>query len=222
MRTYFGNPCFFVMNIKTFRFNAFSENTYLIWDEANIGAIIDPGCSNFDEENQLVEFISKENIDLKHHLLTHAHIDHVFGCNFIFNHYGLAPRFYHLEKTLYDFAPGIAIKYGMPPMTMPEAGEFITLDEVLNVGSIQFKILFTPGHSPGSICFYNAENNIIFSGDVLFEGSIGRTDLPGGNHQQLLNSIQQQLFTLPAATNVYSGHGNITQIGLEKMTNPFF
>lgn len=221
-RTFCSISCFLAMNHKAFCFNAFSENTYIIWDDNKEGLIIDPGCSNTMEENELYAFLQDEKITLRHHLLTHAHIDHVLGCNFIFTKFGLNPRFYELDRTLYEFAPGIAIKYGLPALQLPESGPTIRLDEMITLGSLQFEVLFTPGHSPGSVCFYNAQYHRIFSGDVLFEGSIGRTDLPGGNHQQLLDSIQQKLFTLPPQTEVYSGHGGVTTIGMEKMTNPFF
>lgn len=209
------------MNIKTFQFNPFSENTYIVWADNMDAMIIDPGCSNHKEESLLMEFITDNKLKIVHHLLTHAHIDHVLGCQFVYQNFGLAPRFHILENQLYSMGPSIAIQYGMGPLQLPEVGAYINFKDLIVCGDLQFEILFTPGHSPGSICFYNRNENIIFSGDVLFEGSVGRTDLPGGNHNTLIQSIRNELLTLDPNTRVYSGHGNPTSIGVESTTNPF-
>ena len=211
-----------MLNINTFTFNPFSENTYLIFNENKKGFIIDPGNWNETETKTLQNFIENNEISIQNILLTHAHIDHVLGLQWAFDTYNVPVKMHQEEKEILNRNPMSARNYGFD--FQPFFGEI----ELLNEGDSVFldedelKILFVPGHSPGSIAFYNKAQNFVISGDALFQGSIGRTDLYRGNHTQLLESIRTQLFTLPEETEVYSGHGNTTQIGFEKKHNPFF
>lgn len=209
------------MNIKTFVFNPFSENTYIVWDDNREAAVIDPGFFTKEEEEEFIDFVQEQNIVLSHCLLTHAHIDHILGCNILFNKYKLVPILHEKEEIVYKSAEGIAKMYGLGTIKFPGYQCLPENTTQYKIGTINLDILFTPGHSPGSVSFYSQEENLVFSGDVLFEGSIGRTDLPGGDFNTLIQSIKSELLTLPNETKVYSGHGNFTTIGQEKLTNPF-
>ncbi|MEP7195596.1 MAG: MBL fold metallo-hydrolase [Saprospiraceae bacterium] len=209
------------MHIQCFTTNPFFENSYLIWDDNLQGIIIDPGFYTPEEEHSFLDFVNNKGIQMKDCWLTHAHIDHIFGCNFIYKQYGIKPRMHANEEFIYQSANQVLTMYGLNNFEFPSLGEFIHEAEELRLGKHLFATLFTPGHSPGSSSFYCEEQNLIFSGDVLFEGSIGRTDLPGGDHNTLINSIKFSLMHLPNSTVVYSGHGGLTSIGQEKLTNPF-
>lgn len=209
------------MQIKTFVFNPFSENTYLIWNEADEAVIIDPGMSNTDEEMEFRSFLVNNDLQLKHCILTHAHIDHIMGCQWIYDQFGLKPIMHQQETIVYDSGKQVAMMYGIGAIDLPEYNLFDLNQSHVQLGSIVFKMYFTPGHSPGSISYYSEEDQVVFSGDVLFEGSIGRTDLPGGDFNTLIHSIKTKLLPLANETRVYSGHGGITTIGQEKLTNPF-
>ncbi len=211
-----------MLHIHIFRFNPFSENTYVLFNDQKNGVIIDPGNWN-EKENEILEnFIKEKDISIKNILLTHAHIDHVLGLQWAFDSYKVAVKMHEEEKDVLDRNPMSARNYGFD--FKPFVGEI----EILNEGEKyfidedSFEIFHVPGHSPGSIAFYNEAQKFVISGDALFQGSIGRTDLYRGNHEQLLESIRTKLFTLPEETEVYSGHGNATQIGFEKNHNPFF
>ena len=210
-----------MLKIKSFVFSPIQENTYLLYNEFNQCAIIDPGCYFDAEKEQLVGFIQQSGLQPKMLLNTHCHLDHVFGNKFIAATYGLTLQLHENEKQVLQFAPTSGLMYDMPFDNY--AGDFILLKEgdIIKLGDDELKVIEAPGHSPGHICFYCAAQNFIISGDVLFNRSIGRTDLPGGNHQTLLNSIRQKLFVLPDETVVYSGHGPTTTIGEEKRENPF-
>ncbi|HMW38437.1 MAG: MBL fold metallo-hydrolase [Saprospiraceae bacterium] len=210
------------MQIKCFTVNPFYENTYLIWDKHGVAAVIDPGFYSKAEWNSFASFISDHQLILSDVILTHAHLDHIFGCEEIYRNFGLRPRMHADEISLYHGANQVAAMYGLDHFEYPPAGDLLSNNEVLHVGQLQLKILYTPGHSPGGISLYSEAAGLVFSGDALFEGSIGRTDLPGGNMEILRSSIRNQLFTLPSETTVYSGHGGVTAIGQEILTNPFF
>ncbi|MBC6996273.1 MBL fold metallo-hydrolase [Neolewinella lacunae] len=204
-------------------FNAFQENTYVVYDEATRDAIIfDPGCSTPAEERKLVKVISDYELRPVRLINTHCHLDHVFGNAFVASTYGLELGMHELEVPVLEMVPVVIDHYGLPPMTpSPKASYFIAEGEEIALGSATFRVLFCPGHSPGSICFYNAEDGYVIAGDVLFQGSIGRTDLPGGDYDTLIGSIMVNLLPLPAATVVWPGHGGSTTIGEEKRSNPF-
>jgi hydroxyacylglutathione hydrolase len=210
-----------MLQIKSFEFNPFMENTYVLFDESKECIIIDPGCYEQEEENQLAEFISKENLTVKKLINTHCHIDHVLGNAFVKRKFGVQlfihPKEEHQLRAVKSYAPN----YGFARYQDSEADGFINEGENVSFGNQQFQILFVPGHSPGHIALYNAESKALMGGDVLFENSIGRTDLPGGNFDTLIESIHQKFFTLPDDVTVYCGHGSHTSIGFEKRTNPF-
>lgn len=209
------------MEIKCFTVNPFYENTYLIWDKQGVAAVIDPGFYSKSEWHSFTSFISDQTLILSDVLLTHAHLDHIFGCEEIYRDFGLRPRMHQDEIAVYHSANQVAGMYGLNRFEYPPAGDLLTNAEALQIGQLQLKVLYTPGHSPGGISLYCEAAGLVFSGDALFEGSIGRTDLPGGNMEILQSSIRSQLFTLPSETVVYSGHGGVTVIGQEILTNPF-
>ncbi len=211
-----------MLQVKSFVFSPIEENTYLLYNESKSCAIIDPGCYLDNEKYVLEAFIMQNELNPIRLLNTHCHLDHVFGNKFVAENYGLTLELHEKEKLVLEFAPVSGLGYNMPFDNYQ--GELIFLNEgdKITMGDDELEVLFTPGHSPGSICFYCRKQDFIVSGDVLFQNSIGRTDLPGGNHQALLNNIRQKLFTLPDQTIVYSGHGPATTIGAEKKYNPFF
>ncbi|MFN3772142.1 MBL fold metallo-hydrolase [Cloacibacterium normanense] len=211
-----------MLHIHIFRFNPFSENTYVLFNDQKNGVIIDPGNWN-EKENEILEnFIKEKEISIKNILLTHAHIDHVLGLQWAFDTYKVAVKMHEEEKDVLERNPMSARNYGFDFKPFVGDIELINEGEKYFIDEDSFEIFHVPGHSPGSIAFYNEAQKFVISGDALFQGSIGRTDLYRGNHEQLLKSIRTKLFTLPEETEVYSGHGNATQIGFEKNHNPFF
>ncbi|MEO6252832.1 MAG: MBL fold metallo-hydrolase [Ferruginibacter sp.] len=210
-----------MLKIKSFVFSPIQENTYLLYNEFNDCVIIDPGCYFPKEEDELKGFITQRVLEPRMLLNTHCHLDHVFGNKFIAETYGLTLQLHEKEKALLDYAPTSGLMYNMPFDNY--AGDYIYLKEgdKTKLGEDELAVIEAPGHSPGHICFYCAKQNFIISGDVLFNRSIGRTDLPGGDHQTLLKNIREKLFVLPDETVVYSGHGPETTIGEEKKYNPF-
>lgn len=209
--------------ILSLTFNPVAENTYLVFDnETRETIIFDPGCFTNAEEALLVKAIEEHQLKPVKLINTHCHFDHVFGNDFVMKTYGLRLGIHELEKDILQLAPVVVNMYGMPPMTpSPPADYFINAGETITLGSASLNVLFCPGHSPGSICFHNAAEKYLIAGDVLFAGSIGRTDLPGGDHQTLLGSIITQLLPLPDETVVWPGHGGKTTIGNERAGNPF-
>lgn len=202
-------------------YGPFGENTYLIVDQNDNALVIDPGMYYPEENARMFEYLNTQKITPQRLLLTHAHLDHVFGVNWFFENHKLTPEVNASEKVVYDSAQAVAMQYGleMKPLVVPTVG-LVPGDEI-SFGGSTFKILFTPGHSSGSVCFYNEAEKYVIGGDVLFQGSIGRTDLPGGDFDTLIRSIRTELFTLPDDVIVYSGHGPLTTIGQEKISNPF-
>lgn len=210
-----------MVHIKSFVFNPYQENTYLLYDESGDCVIIDPGVYSPAEEKTLTSFIDENNLNPVLLLNTHCHIDHVLGNKFVHDTYGLVPQFHEGELPLLisvqNYAPQMGLRYEISPV--PES--FLPAGGGISFGDNKLSILFAPGHSPAHLCFYYPEQGFVIGGDVLFRNSIGRTDLPGGNHQQLLDSISQVLYQLPDDTVVYPGHGPETTIGYEKRTNPY-
>lgn len=210
-----------MIQVKSFVFNEFQENTYVIWDQSLACAIIDPGCSNLEERNQLRDFISINQLKPSLLLNTHCHIDHILGNEFVSNTYQLPLHLHEGELFTYKDTDRWAAMFGLPKFTVPEKLVFLLAGEVIGFGSSQLEILSTPGHSIASLSFYHAASHQLFAGDVLFKESIGRTDLPGGNFDVLAKSIREQIYTLPNQTIVYSGHGPATTVGHEKTHNSF-
>jgi len=210
-----------MLQIQSFIFSPIQENTYILYNELKECIIIDPG-SYFDEEKDAMKtFIEQKQLVPKMLLNTHSHLDHVFGNKFIAETYNLTLRLHEKEKTVLEFAPVSGLKYNMPFDNYTGELIFIKEGDKIILGTDELEIFDTPGHSPGSIIFYCRKQHFVISGDVLFQRSIGRTDLPGGDHQTLLNSITKKLMVLPDETKVYSGHGAVTTIGEERRHNPF-
>lgn len=210
-----------MLEVRSFTFNPLQENTYIIYNEEKDCLVVDPGCYFGNERRELQEFIEKYALLPKSLLNTHCHLDHVFGNDFVSKTYLLDLHIHPLEKPVLDYAPTSGIQWGFPFGNYKGPLVYIREGEEISLGSDRLKILFTPGHSPGSICFYCEKQSFVIGGDVLFMESIGRTDLPGGDHETLLASIQTELFVLPDNTVIYSGHGPTTTIGHEKKFNPF-
>lgn len=211
-----------MLYLKSFCFNPFQQNTYLVYDDKGEAFIIDPGNYTSEENQELKTFIEEKKLKLSRLLLTHAHIDHVLGNKYINETYGLLPEVNKEDIFFIDRMVQSGAMYGVNCEQSPAPKAFINDGDKINLGEYTFECIHTPGHSPGSISFYNKENKLLISGDVLFSGSIGRTDLPMGNHETLLKSVREKLFVLPDDVKVYSGHGPATTIGHEKRTNPFF
>ena len=210
------------MKIKSFTFNSFQENTFVIYDQSKECIIIDPGCYTQQERTTLRRFITSEGLKPVKLINTHCHIDHILGNKFVSELWGLELYMHKEDLPLLENAGKIGKMYGLKDYEgSPYPKYFLAQDDTLTFGESSFKILFTPGHAPGHICLYSKANNYLIAGDVLFQGSIGRTDLPGGDHSTLINSIITQLFPLSNETQVFCGHGPATNLGYEKEHNPF-
>ena len=210
-----------MFTIKVFTFNPVQENTYLLYNEQNECIIIDPGCYSPEEQQVLQMFITDNNLVPKLLVNTHCHLDHVFGNKFISETYGLTLQLHPNEEKMLEKAPASGLMFNLPFDNYQGDLIFLQPGQTIKLGNDQLEIIFAPGHSPGSICFYCAEQSFIISGDVLFHQSIGRTDLPGGDHKTLLQSIREKILVLPDDVTVYSGHGTETTVGSEKISNPF-
>lgn len=210
-----------MLEIRQFTFNPVQENTYVIFNEKGACAIIDPGCYFEKEYKELTDFIDSNKLLPKCLLNTHCHLDHVFGNKRIAEHYGLTLQIHKQEKPLLDYAPVSGKQWGLPFENY--TGDLIYLEEgdKISLDNDELSILLTPGHSPGSISFYNQQGKLLIAGDVLFRAGIGRTDLPGGDYNTLINAINTRLFVLPDDVKVFPGHGPETTIGYEKRHNPF-
>ena len=211
------------MKVSRFSFNMFGVNTYILWDDISKEAIIvDPGMINNNERKIIDNFIESNNLILTHLVNTHMHIDHSFGVPYITQKYNLQLKCNENDQFLASRLKDQADMFGLPI-----AVEDLTIAEnlkdgdIISIGSEELHILQVPGHSPGSIVLYAPESGFIISGDVLFFSSVGRSDLPGGNHTQLIKGIQDKLLTLDSDTIVYPGHGPETTIGQEKVNNPY-
>ena len=210
------------MKIKQLTFNPFQENTYIIWDDTKNCIIIDPGCYEEEERKNLVSFIEINEINPVKLINTHCHIDHILGNKFVSENWNIELHIHKLDLPLLENAGGIAQTYGFEKYEgSPYPQHFLKDGDLLKFGESKLEILFTPGHAPGHICLFSKEEKFIVAGDVLFNRSIGRTDLPGGDYDTLIDSIQKKLMVLEDETVVYCGHGPSTTIGKERETNPF-
>ena len=209
------------MQLKYFTFNPFQENTYILFDETNEAVIIDPGCYDAEEKKILFDFIKSEKLNPVRLLNTHCHIDHVLGNKFVSDAFGLKPEIHPIELPLLKAVSQYGANYGIFAEPSPEPLTTLEENKTIQFGTTVLTMIFSPGHSPGSICFYNEATKILIGGDVLFRMSIGRTDLPGGDMDTLLKSIREKLFTLPGDVVVYPGHGPSTTIAFEQLNNPF-
>lgn len=210
-------------NIKRFVTNPIGENCYLVWGKNRECAIIDCGALGAAQESKIADFIEKNDLSPTLALQTHMHFDHMFGLHFLHTKYNLQPQCHALEQTIYDFAPrmsiqllGVQIKQPLVPIQ-----SYLTDGQSIPFGESQIQVIHTPGHTPGGLCFHLPDAHVLFSGDTLFQGSVGRSDLPGGNMYDLIDSIRTKLLTLSADTTVYPGHGPQTTIGEELDSNPY-
>lgn len=210
-----------MIQIKKFVCNPFQENTYILYDETRDCVIIDPGMYSGAEQNAVTQFISENKLTPTLLLNTHCHIDHVLGNKFVFDTYGLLPQFHEGELPVLTSVPAYSAPMGLQYEVSPLPASYLGESGTLTFGNSVLEIIFAPGHSPAHLCFYSAADAFLIGGDVLFYRSIGRTDLPGGNHNQLLKSIRENVFKLPDDCTVYPGHGPETTIGFEKQYNPF-
>lgn len=210
-----------MLTIQAFTFNPYQENTYLLIDDLKNCIIIDPGMHSLEEQNFFLEYVRENQLKPTLLLNTHCHIDHVLGNHFVFEHWGLKPNFHENEIPVLVAVDNYAPQMGFRYETSPIPDTFLQANETITFGDETLKCIFAPGHAPGHLCFYSEQYNFLIGGDVLFKNSIGRTDLPLGDHQTLLDSIANNIYTLPENTVVYPGHGPETTIGYEKKTNPF-
>ena len=211
------------MKIKVFQFNPLGVNTYVLSDVDGTSIIIDPSCFYQDEKDLLLNYIIDNDLKLIRLLNTHLHFDHIFGNDFIYQQFGLLPEANKADENLNHSFKKQLLKFGFFNYngSTPEIGTYLNENDIISCGNIKLKVLAVPGHSPGSIVFYNEENECAFVGDVLFRGSIGRTDLEGGNFDQLIHGIINKFFRLSNGIVIYPGHGPSTTIGEEKKNNPF-
>ncbi len=212
-----------MLRIVSFTFNGFAENTYLLIDEATRAtAIVDPGMYSSAEQQTLRDYITQEKLDVQYLLNTHAHIDHVLGNSFVISTYPGIPFLLHpLDLPTLRAVATYAGPYGFAAYQPAEPTGELAAGQVIELGESELVVRFAPGHAPGHVVLYDAASGQLVGGDVLFKGSIGRTDLPGGDYNTLIASIKSELLTLPDATVVYPGHGPATTIGAERRSNPF-
>ena len=210
-----------MLSLQSFTFNPFQENTYVLFDETNEAVIIDPGCSNRTEEREFSDWISSKKLIPRLILLTHSHIDHILGAYYVKDKYRVPLCIHKKDEETLRAGKIVASMYGIDNYTEVEADQYVSESEPVMFGNQKLKVLFLPGHAPGHVGYYHEEQKMLIGGDVLFRSSIGRTDLPGGNFETLIESIHQKLFTLPDDVVVYPGHGPETTTGEEKVSNPF-
>lgn len=210
-----------MFEIKLFTFNPVQENTYVLYNEQNECIIVDPGCYFDVEKEEIKSFITQYKLQPKILLNTHCHLDHVFGNKFIAEEYKLTLNSHIKEKEILEMASASGLMFNLPFDNYTGKVTYLEEGDIVSLGEDQLKVIHIPGHSPGSICFYCEKQGFIIGGDVLFEKSIGRTDLPYGDHEALISNIKKKLFTLPPSVKVYPGHGKPTTIGSEMKENPF-
>lgn len=209
-------------DVVSLTFNPFQENTYIVFDQTKACVIFDPGCSDASEQARLVQELEKRSLRPVRLINTHCHIDHVFGNSFISRKYGLGLEIHSGELPVLEATPQVAALYGIPyPDPSPRPKRYIEEGEIIEFGQTRMEAILTPGHSPASLSFYCEEDDFLIAGDVLFYGSIGRTDLPGGDYDTLIQSIKTKLLPLGDEVRVYPGHMQPTTIGYEKAHNPF-
>lgn len=211
-----------MLHIQTFVFNFASENTYILYSDNKKAWLIDPGNANGQETQSLKDFITEKELHIEKILLTHAHIDHVLGLQWASDTYQVPVIMHRDDKEVLDMFQISGMRFGMTLDPITADIEYISEGDEILLDGEQFKIYHVPGHSPGSVVYHNENRKFMISGDVLFEGSIGRTDLYKGNYEQLIEGIKTKLFILDEETRVFSGHGHPTSIGFEKQHNPFF
>ncbi|NCA75232.1 MAG: MBL fold metallo-hydrolase [Alphaproteobacteria bacterium] len=210
-----------MLQIKRFTFNNFMVNTYILWDETGKAVVVDAACYSQKEQQEFSSFIENQNLTIERHLNTHCHIDHILGNEYLATTYKVLPEYHIKSIPFFVTAREIGESFGFKIGWIPEAGHFLVDGEEVRWNQSVLKVLYTPGHAEGSLCFYSEVEKFVITGDVLFKDTIGRTDLPSGNFDLLMQSIKTRLFTLPPDTVVFPGHGPETTIGYEMAHNPF-
>ncbi len=212
-----------MITIKCFLFNPVDVNCYVVSDSNGEGVVIDCGAFDKSEFNDLQQYVESNKIALRHALQTHMHFDHVFGLDYLYNRYGLKPECHAEEAKIYEGNPRLAMELCGAQLPLPtvEMGNFLNDGQTITLGNLELKVMHTPGHTPGGLCFYCHSEGILFSGDTLFQGSIGRTDTPFGNWREEIESVNNKLLTLPPETVVYPGHGPSTTVEYELRYNPY-
>jgi len=210
-----------MIQVKVFVFNPFQENTYLVYDDTGECVVVDPGCATPEEEQKLSGFINDKNLKPVALVNTHTHIDHILGNNFISNSYHLKPLIHQAGEIFLQHAHEHGKMFGFNVKAMVRPEKYLREGANINFGKSVLEVLYTPGHVDGSICLVSNSGRFVITGDVLFNGSIGRTDLPTGNFATLEESIITKLYPLPDDYIVYPGHGPATSIGNEKSANPY-
>ena len=210
------------MKIKRYEFNMFPVNCYVLWDETKEAVVIDPGCFYDKEKQALKNFIMNNELTVKHLLNTQLHVDHIVGNTFMLQEFGLKAEANQADEFWIDEAPKQSRMFGFQlPEPPAPLGKYLHDGDIIKFGNSELEAIHVPGHSPGSLVYYCKADSCVFTGDVLFQGSIGRADLTGGNFDELIEHICSRLFVLPNETVVYPGHGAPTTIGTEKAENPF-
>lgn len=209
------------LRVERFIFNGFSENTYLLYVPEGDGIVIDLGCNSEEEWNCIATFVARVKCRIKYLLNTHGHLDHLFGVPLGRTEWDAPFLLHQADMQLLESAPLQAAMWGMEMEALRPPDAFMKHADVLDLQGNRIEVIHTPGHSQGGVCFYLYEQGILFSGDTLFQNSIGRTDLPGGDYAQLIDSIKNRLLVLPDDVKVLPGHGDFTTIGAERKYNPF-
>lgn len=211
-----------MLRLKKFVFNPWEENTYIIFDETKSGAIIDCGCIDETEQNILLEYVNKMELKINSLLQTHLHLDHIFGYPFAVKTFGIKAYANKNDEFLLEEFNNQISSFGINFYEkQPSIGTYIEEGDFIKFGNTELLCIHVPGHSPGGICFYNEKNKILFSGDCIFQGSIGRTDLNRGNYNDLINNLKNKILILPEDVKIFPGHGPSSNIGFEKKNNPF-
>ena len=210
-----------MIQVKQFILNPFQENTYVVFDETGEAVIIDPGCYTLPEQEKIVDFINSKNLKVKYLLNTHGHIDHILGIDSLKKLYNVECIAHADDIPLIQTSPSHALMFGLVFDKIPIIDKQIKHGDNISFGNSSFEVIHTPGHSKGGVCFYSSKQKILFSGDTLFRGSIGRTDLMDGNYESLIHSIKHRILKLDDDVVIYPGHGDSTTIEYEKRNNPF-
>ncbi len=210
-----------MLKIKIFHFNPFRESTLLAWDQSNEAVVVDPGCYDEEEVQELLSFVEQNNLQVKAIWLTHGHFDHIFGVQALKEKLNIPVYMHSLDKQILSLGEEMSSKFGLKKIDANFSTIDIYEDDVIGFGQSNFKVIETPGHTPGGVCYYCKEEKVLFSGDTLFAGSIGRTDFPKGDYDKLILSIMEKLMFLDGDVEVFPGHGPITDIAHERTHNPF-
>ena len=209
------------MDIKVFHFNPIQVNTYIVSDETGEAIIIDPGNCRSYEDEQIREYVEQKQLKLRYIVNTHPHIDHIAGNGWCVEEYGAQVLLHKAGMPIYDKAYAYAIAFGMEIDKMPTPSKFLEENDEISIGNTSFSVFYTPGHCDGSICLYFKDEKIIFTGDLIFELSVGRSDLPTGDEEVLQKSIKEKIFALDDEVIILSGHGGKTTVGKERTLNPY-